>query len=203
MSRPREFDLDDAVSKATQAFLARGYEGTSMGDLTEAMGIEKGSLYKAFNDKRSLYLEGLRRYLAAGHDKFKLALGGHADAVDAIYAVLTAATTPCNAAQGATGCLAVSAMGELAPHDDEIRAMLDAHWARVGDLLTNTLSLGQRAGQVRNDRPAADLAALLVRLLSGIAVHARQRPCNDRCAQAESATRIRAVIDTAAALLRP
>jgi TetR/AcrR family transcriptional repressor of nem operon len=199
MPRPREFDLDDAVAKATQAFLRTGYEGTSMCDLTAAMGIEKGSLYKAFTDKRSLYLEGLRRYLAAGLDNLQRSLGGHADAVDAIRAFLTAAATPCAQSSGPNGCLAVSAMTELAPHDADVRAMLDAHWARVTDLLTNTLTLGQRAGQVRTDRRARDLACVLTRLLSGIAVFARQRPAGARTPAPDPAP----IIDTVTALLRP
>ncbi len=203
MPRPREFDIDDAVAKATQAFLKGGYEGTSMCDLTAAMGIEKGSLYKAFTDKRSLYLEGLRRYLAAGQDKVQRSLGGHADALDAVRAFLASATTPCDATKAAGGgCFAVNAMAELAPHDADVRAMLDAHWARITELLANTLTLGQRAGQVRRDLAAPDLAAMIVRLLSGIAVFARQNPGENKSA-AGARPQTSAITDAAVAMLRP
>lgn len=197
MARPREFDLDDAVAKATQAFLRHGYEGTSVCDLTEAMGIEKGSLYKAFTDKRSLYLEGLRRYLAAGTDNLQRRLGGHADALDAIRAFFTP-SGQCESKAGATGCFAINAMAELAPHDEDVRAMLEAHWVRTTELLANTLKLGQLAGQVRADRPAAELALMLTRLLGGVAVFARKQ-----CPKSPAPATIDPAIDAAIALLRP
>src|SRR5690606_26441621 len=63
MGRPREFDPDAALDAAMAAFWDRGYEATSMADLMAVMGLQKGSIYKAFGDKRQLYLAALRRYL--------------------------------------------------------------------------------------------------------------------------------------------
>lgn len=62
MARPREFDIDEALERAMNVFWAKGYEGTSLQDLLDAMQIAKGSLYKAFQDKRSIYLAALDRY---------------------------------------------------------------------------------------------------------------------------------------------
>lgn len=62
MARPREFDLDRALADAMNAFWAQGYEGTSLPDLLEAMNITRGSLYKAFTDKRTLFLKAMQRY---------------------------------------------------------------------------------------------------------------------------------------------
>ena len=62
MARPREFDLDAAVDRAMEVFWANGYEGSSLPDLLDGIGITRGSLYKAFNDKRSLFLLVLSRY---------------------------------------------------------------------------------------------------------------------------------------------
>ena len=63
--RPREFDIDEAVADAIEVFRARGYHGTSVQDLTEGTGLARGSLYKAFHDKRSLFLAALDHYTAA------------------------------------------------------------------------------------------------------------------------------------------
>ena len=63
MARPREFDLDEALDGAMNAFWARGYEATSLADLMAATGLAKGSIYKAFDDKHDLFMQALRRYL--------------------------------------------------------------------------------------------------------------------------------------------
>ena len=57
LGRPKEFDRREALEKAMEAFWAKGYEGTSVSDLLEAMGIHRGSMYDTFGDKRSLFLE--------------------------------------------------------------------------------------------------------------------------------------------------
>ena len=64
--RPREFDLEEALDDAIEVFRARGYHGTSVQDLTEGTGLARGSLYKAFHDKRSLFLAALDHYTVRG-----------------------------------------------------------------------------------------------------------------------------------------
>src|SRR5690242_2106841 len=60
--RPRSFDADKALDAAMQIFWHKGYEGASLSDLTEAMGINRPSLYAAFGDKESLFRKALARY---------------------------------------------------------------------------------------------------------------------------------------------
>jgi TetR/AcrR family transcriptional repressor of nem operon len=62
MARPREFDIDQALERAMNVFWTKGYEGASLQDLLGAMKIARGSLYKAFEDKHSVYLAALDRY---------------------------------------------------------------------------------------------------------------------------------------------
>ncbi|MEN0040700.1 MAG: TetR/AcrR family transcriptional regulator [Pseudomonadota bacterium] len=62
MARPREFDIDDAIAAAMNAFWEKGYEGTSLHDLLDAMEITRGSLYKAFGSKKELFLRALAAY---------------------------------------------------------------------------------------------------------------------------------------------
>ena len=64
MGRPREFDLDDAVDKATGLFWQHGYEGTSLSDLTTAIGISPPSFYFAFGSKERLFRQVIERYFA-------------------------------------------------------------------------------------------------------------------------------------------
>lgn len=69
MARPREFDIDDAVRKAADVFWEKGYEEASLPDLLDGMGLTRGSLYKAFGDKKSLYLRVLKYYEMAAVDR--------------------------------------------------------------------------------------------------------------------------------------
>jgi len=87
MARPREFDREEALERATGVFWAKGFAATSTDDLLTAMGIGRQSLYNAFQD-RALYLEALERYqrtTTAGHLR---RLDGAASPVAGIKALL-------------------------------------------------------------------------------------------------------------------
>src|ERR1700747_1473227 len=62
IGRPRSFDVDKAIGAAMKVFWQKGYESTSLTDLTEAMGINRPSLYAAFGDKEALFRKALDRY---------------------------------------------------------------------------------------------------------------------------------------------
>ena len=64
MGRPREFEIDDAIEKATGLFWRNGYEGTSLSDLTKALGISPPSFYFAFGSKEGLFKKVIERYFA-------------------------------------------------------------------------------------------------------------------------------------------
>lgn len=64
MGRPRSFDTDKALLTAINIFWEKGYDGTSIRDLTEAMGINSPSLYSFFGDKENLYIQAIKRYVS-------------------------------------------------------------------------------------------------------------------------------------------
>src|SRR5258708_34313179 len=63
LGRPRSFDIDRALDRALQVFWRKGYEGTSLSELTKAVGANRPSLYAAFGDKEALFRKALDRYL--------------------------------------------------------------------------------------------------------------------------------------------
>jgi AcrR family transcriptional regulator len=62
MGRARTFDADEALDRAMTVFWSKGYDGTSLADLTEAMGISRPSLYAAYGNKEELFRKALERY---------------------------------------------------------------------------------------------------------------------------------------------
>ena len=62
VGRPREFDVEEALGAALKVFWRKGYDGASLTDLTEAMGVTRPSLYCAFGNKEALFRAALHRY---------------------------------------------------------------------------------------------------------------------------------------------
>ncbi|MFI7597295.1 TetR/AcrR family transcriptional regulator [Actinoplanes sp. NPDC049681] len=63
MGRPRAFDETEVVRAAVGLFATRAYDGISVDDLVQHLGVHRNSLYKTFGSKRGLYLAALRWYL--------------------------------------------------------------------------------------------------------------------------------------------
>jgi TetR/AcrR family transcriptional repressor of nem operon len=70
MPRPKSFDVDDVLDRAVDLFWVNGYAATSMEDLVNHLGINRGSLYSTFGSKQNLYELALERYLSSGRDRF-------------------------------------------------------------------------------------------------------------------------------------
>src|SRR5579872_7330249 len=62
--RPRSFDETGALEEATQVFWSKGYDGATIDDLVEKMGVGRPTLYAVFGDKRAIFLRALKAYAA-------------------------------------------------------------------------------------------------------------------------------------------
>jgi len=179
MGRPREFDEEEVIADALQTFWKQGYGATSIPDLIEATALERGSLYKAFGNKHSLFLKALTNYLSAGRAAMTQILSSADSPMARLQACLAHVAAGCSGANGGPGCLAINTMVELGVSDSAVRERLTRHWALVEGLLERALREGQEVGQIRDDVPARDLARTLVRFIAGIAVFSRQGNCRD------------------------
>ncbi len=133
MARPREFDIDQALHRAMRVFWAKGYDSTSLADLLAAMGIARGSLYKAFKDKHSIYLAALDRYDRTVVDGTVAVLRDPAggDGLVRVRRLLEAARDGAEHGRDRWGCFMCNAAIDRAPDDPAVRAKVLAMMKRL------------------------------------------------------------------------
>ena len=171
MGRPREFEVDRALDVALQVFWRKGYEGASMADLTEAMGITKPSLYAAFGNKEELFRKALDRYVDGPGGYFQVALGkptARAVVEHLLFEAADAVTDPNNP----PGCLAVQ--GALCCGDaaQSIKQELMLRRANGEEDLRKRFDRAIAEGDLPAGSDAADLARYISAILQGMAVQA-------------------------------
>ena len=167
--RPRAFDRDQALETALELFWRQGYEGTSVADLTAALGIKPPSLYAAFGSKEGLYREALERYLA-GHGSFvRTALTSDLTAREAITRMLREAC----AVYAGRGCMVTSGALVCAPENAAISEQLALVRFRGRSAIVARLDRAVTEGDLPPDTDTAGLGAYYAAVIQGLSVQAR------------------------------
>ena len=168
MARPREFDLNEALNQAMQAFWSHGYEATSISDLMDAMDLQKGSIYKAFGDKHSLFIAALEHYLEAVHEFDKEILEKTDSPKQGILKWLNTDLKNVCGQELKRGCLMANALNEKAYTDEDVATLVNAHISKLSKLLAKTIKNGQDLGEFRKDLSASALAQTIIVSLLGM-----------------------------------
>jgi len=169
--RPREFSEDEALDAAMRVFWEKGYEGASLDDLTQAMRINRSSLYSTFGDKETLFRRVLSRYKAGPMGSVFAALE-QPTARAAIETLLRSAVRFLGDATHPPSCLSLT--GGLAcgtGAEGVRRAMID--W-RIGGLtrIQNRMRQARAEGDLPKDVDPKDLARYVAIVLHGLSVQA-------------------------------
>jgi TetR/AcrR family transcriptional repressor of nem operon len=176
MARAREFDTDEAVTRAMDLFWERGYEATSLQDLTDALGIGRGSLYAAFGSKDGLYLEALARYRQDLAGPMLRALSAGADIRATLRGLFSGLVDDAVADERRRGCMVVNAATERVPHDPATSRTVRDVLQSIEDAITDALSAAQERGELAADKDPRGLAGFLVIFLNGLRVAAKTNP---------------------------
>ena len=173
MARQKEFDRADALRRALELFWTRGYDGTSVNDLTLAMGLSRSSLYETFGDKQELFLEAITRYIASMDSRRTAVLAGAGPVRDRLARYFAGAVTFLLDPARPGGCFFTNTAIALDSMDARVRAAIRKGDARQEADFRACIEEGQRTGELaRRDDPRA-VARFLVGLLRGLTVLAR------------------------------
>jgi AcrR family transcriptional regulator len=171
--RPREFDRDEALARAMVLFWARGYEATSVSELTDAMGITPPSLYGAFGDKKQLFLEAVDRYQEGPGAFAKRALTEEPTAERAIHRLLMGAIDSFCDPKQPRGCMVVLSATNCAVESSDVLHELVGRRRDMERAVRNRIAAGRAAGEFPADADVTALTGLVAVTLYGIALKAR------------------------------
>jgi AcrR family transcriptional regulator len=169
IGRPREFDTEQALELATALFWRKGYEGTSLSDLTGTLGITRPSLYAAFGNKEALFRLVLERYEAkAGAYRTRALKAPTAYAV--AQQLLEGAAELHGDKANPVGCLGVHGALVCGDDADMIRRELSSHRIAGEDAIRQRLKRAKAEGDLPAEASPSDLARYLSVVLYGMAV---------------------------------
>ncbi len=173
MARLKTFDEERALDAAVDCFWSRGYEGTSVRDLADAMGIGGTSLYNAFGDKRSLFSRSLQRYAERSmRDRIARMEAGHRPR-EAIRAFIAEIIERSLADRDRKGCLLVNSALDVAPHDAQIGKVVAGYLDEIRTFFRRNLEAAREAGQLPCGIEPAEAAGHFLGVVLGIRVLAR------------------------------
>lgn len=170
--RPRSFDRATALSRATELFWRHGYEGTSIADLTGAMGISPPSLYAAFGDKRTLFTEVVDAYTRT-HGAFLWESLEEDDVRAAFAGILRTAAETYTAPGHPTGCLVITAATNCSPHSCEVEQDLRERRVATVNAFQARLSRAEARGQLPAGTEPRALAVYFGSVIEGMSQQAR------------------------------
>ena len=165
--RPRDFDPDVALERAMHVFWAKGYEGASLSNLTQAMRVNRPSLYAAFGNKEQLFRKVLDRYMDGPVAYFGKALA----ALKARYVVEQIFLGTARMADNPripAGCLMVQ--GALACGNASVRKEVASRRTAAEVALRRRLQRAKREGDLPKNADPAELAHYVMTVVRGMAV---------------------------------
>lgn len=176
MARQREFDEEKALEAAMQLFWEKGFEATSLSDLTLRMGIQRPSIYSTFGDKKGLFEAALRKYTGAHAAYVRSNLQNNSSVKEAFRAFFENIVAKEYQKSPNWGCFCINSMVELSPHDEKYEILTREHQMYLSVIFQETIERGLRSGELDSGINAKSVAQTLVVSLIGLTVFMKSRP---------------------------
>jgi len=169
--RPRAFDTEKALDHALKVFWRKGYEGTSLSDLTEAMDINRPSLYAAFGDKQALFHKVLERYSEGGRPFLAEALS-QPTARAVVEKFLSSSIALMTNPKNPPGCLSVQGALACGEEATPIQQELISYRATTAEALRQRLKRAKAEGDLPPNADPTALARYISTVNEGLSVEA-------------------------------
>ena len=171
--RPRSFDRDAALDRAIIIFWAKGYNGASVDDLTESMGISRPSLYATYGNKHDLFMAAIDRYAETLGCEPVEAFFGEPHITDAVAAFLDMVIRCTTAEDAPKGCLILSVATVRAQEDAQVRDKLSVMFSEFDRLITDGFLAARDQGQLPQDANPQAFASMVISISHSFAARAR------------------------------
>jgi TetR/AcrR family transcriptional regulator, transcriptional repressor for nem operon len=168
MPRPREFDYERAVARATRLFWAKGYSGTSLRDLLKAMGIGESSFYNAVGSKKALYLACLKHYNDVVTRRRLQALDSAGPVGRAVRRFFTCVLDELDDPKTPRVCLMAGSLSTEVLADGDLERYVVGEMRTFQDAFVARMERGQASGELPARYPSTASAQVLVTYLQGL-----------------------------------
>jgi TetR/AcrR family transcriptional regulator, transcriptional repressor for nem operon len=168
--RPREFDIDAALDKAVAVFCERGFHATSIVDLTGAMDLASGSVYKAFKDKQSVFAAAFDRMQGTVEESLRRFAEPGVPPRDVIHRMLMFYADASSGVSGKRGCLLAGSAMVLGTFDADIVQRVNGGFRKIEMLLVALIRAGQKDGSISKRIDGATAARLMLCAMQGMRV---------------------------------
>lgn len=170
MGRTKNFNRDETLDKAVDLFWDQGYADTSASDLVSHLGLSRSSLYDTFGDKRSLYLETLKRYQEKMALQFEILEAQHTTTESLARFLFESSVQHCQQTEDFRGCYMVNTAIDTCPTDVEVWDIVQANQKSLVNQLQIKIENDQAHGTLSPDKEPQALAQFLFSALSGFRV---------------------------------
>ena len=176
MARPIAFDRTYVLQQAIQLFWLQGYSNTSIKNLVSVTGLQPGSLYAAFGDKRGLFLAALDVYFENMKHNLFAALHNGKPPIERLTDFFNQLVQESYCDPERKGCLLINTLSEIPVNDVEINTRLQAMFGEVEQQLKQLLIEAKILGHISEHQDPETLAKLLVTGIFGLRLFNKTQP---------------------------
>ena len=172
----KQFNVDAVLEKTMQAFWSRGYAATSMQDLVDCTGVNRGSLYATYGDKHALFLAALQMYDERMRRKVLADFEARYSPSEAIRQIFLGFAENVSESGGNRGCFLTNTALELASHDPEACRIVAHAQEELEEFFARMITLGKKIGEIAPHIKPREAGRGLLASLIGLVVLTRSRP---------------------------
>ena len=170
--RPKIFDEQQALQKATNLFWEKGYAAASTADLISMMGLQRGSFYHTFSSKKELYTVALNTHEQASFTEFRKDLSRSETPIQVIKEAFLGLAN-CSPQEHRMGCFAGNTIAELSGLDEDLVHIAKAHLKTLESIFFKQIKTSQQSGELKTKTDAKLLARYLLNFWNGINITRR------------------------------